>query len=445
MKRLAIATAKMLVEKVPACIGTRVSALPFRYRLGTSYDRIVSGISEFEILPAAEKEDVIFRHFSHLVHMAYEKIPFYKDFYREHGFTPRDLGSFGDISKVPIVKKENLQRWPLISRQQDGMSGRVMNTGGTSGQPLNLVQDNGAYQREWAHMHTIWRQLGYRSDQIKLTVRGRDIGPNPLKYNFTQNEFQVNAVCELDDLYDALRSILRKYKISYLHGYPSAIYELTSSLHHDDQDLLGALKLNLKGIFLGSEYPAPPYRKLISEVWDVPTLSWYGHTEMAVLAPERDEPYLYYPFQTYGYAEAEIIDGAHHLIGTTLHNQVGPLIRYDTGDLIEPVAFEGDVLRSFRIKEGRIGDFVTDLSGRRIALTALIFGRHHKLFEVAEFIQIRQKIPGEITVYITSRGDIPCPSDLFNSSDINMKIEFEIVQSPIRSKLGKTPLLLHNV
>ena len=166
---------------------------------------------------------------------------------------------------------------------------------------------------------------------------------------------------------------------------------------------------------------------------------------MAVLAREKSEPFVYYPFQSYGFTESVEIDGKQHLVGTTIHNKVGPLIRYDTGDLIEPISYKDGILESFKVAEGRIGEFVIDTNGRSIPLTALIFGRHHKLFEVADFVQVHQETPGDLIVIVTTqRDDINCDA-LFDAEGVNMNIEFKLVKQPYKTKSGKVSLLVKDI
>src|SRR5690606_8345135 len=138
---------------------------------------------------------------------------------------------------------------------------------------------------------------------------------------------------------------------------------------------------NLEGVFLGSEYPHAHYRNVIEEVFNVKTISWYGHTERAVLAYEKNEKFKYEPFNTYGFAEAVEIDcDNYQLIGTSYYNFAPPLIRYNTNDIISDVAIEDGILKSFRITKGREGEFVIDRNNKKINLTGLIFGRHHEIF-----------------------------------------------------------------
>lgn len=50
------------------------------------------------------------------------------------------------------------------------------------------------------------------------------------------------------------------------------------------------------------------------------------------------------------------------------------------------------------------GDFIEDRNGKKISLTALMFVRHHKAFDFADYIQINQFKPGKATLYITMKS-----------------------------------------
>lgn len=433
---------KKIASLLPPNIGVKLSKIPFPLRLGSAYKAYRNLISNYNNFSNYEKRADIFSSIRKSIYYAVETIPFYSQFYKQKGFDPISVHSFKSISEIPIITKEDLQKWPIEKRTISGKKGIITNTGGTSGQPLGLVLDVKAYAREWAHMHTIWDQLNYKTSSIKLTVRGMNLGSEPIKYNFIHNEFQINAYCDINHVFKNLKRIADKYTIEYLHGYPSGLHEFSKELYQSDADLFFKIKSKLKGVFLCSEYPAPIYRNTIEEYWEKPTLSWYGHTEMAVLAYEKYEPFVYHPFHTYGFVEAVKIDGRYHLVGTTYHNEIGPLIRYDTGDIIEPISYRDGLLESFKISEGRIGEFVTDSNGRKISLTALIFGRHHELFQTADFLQVKQDRPGEMTVFVTtSNGDID-PARLFDSSGINMNFKFEKITKPFKTKASKVPLLL---
>jgi phenylacetate-CoA ligase len=131
----------------------------------------------------------------------------------------------------------------------------------------------------------------------------------------------------------------------------------------------------------------------------------------------------------------------HRLVATSTHNFATPLIRYDTGDLIEPT-FKDGLLESFRIKEGRNSENVIDLNGRSISLTGLIFGRHHKAFDRSEHIQVRQLSPGNIEIIISSKDTSAKWPELFDFTNAFFEIKFSQIDTPIRTPSGKVQLLL---
>ncbi len=109
------------------------------------------------------------------------------------------------------------------------------------------------------------------------------------------------------------------------------------------------------------------------------------------------------------------------------------------------------------IKEGRSGDFIEDRNGKKISLTALMFVRHHKAFDFADYIQINQFKPGKATLYITmksylgrvgqtcspkmdTRFDSGFPASFFDLSNIAIDFDFKIISKPIRTAMGKLKL-----
>src|SRR5690606_13395056 len=97
----------------------------------------------------------------------------YRDFYRKGGFKPSSITSLLDWQEIPIVTKQDLQLIALNDRIISGRKGMKINTGGTSGQPLEFYLENRAFAREWAHMHYIWKAHGYDAKHLKLTFRGK--------------------------------------------------------------------------------------------------------------------------------------------------------------------------------------------------------------------------------------------------------------------------------
>lgn len=434
---------------MPEPVGRWLVRVPFSLRLGRTYGAAGHGIRLFETWSDHQRREHIFKSFQAIVHYAFGHNEFYRWFYGEHGFSPSALRAFDDIARVPIVTKADLRAWSL-SRRSSAIAGRFrVNTGGTSGEPLEFYLTRKSFAREWAHMHTAWRRLGYRQTDLKLTFRGmRFPGTRALKFRAVHNEFAVSAYHSQEAIAGELRQLLERRTVRFLHGYPSTISQFAAHCASAATDVRDILRSTLRGVLLGSEYPAASYRDRIERTFGVPCLSWYGHSEMAVFAYEKSQPFVYSPMHTYGYAEAiRQANGDHRLIGTSYDNHASPFIRYDTGDSVEPVT-AGGMLHTFKIASGRVGDFVVDRSGRQVSLTALIFGRHHSAFGKADFVQVRQSAPGRVTVVVvpTERsGRTPMDwASQFDFRGVDLDLDFELASHPHRTRSGKTPLLLRS-
>lgn len=365
---------------------------------------------------------------------AREKFPCYRQLYEQAGVIGLEIRTLTDIQKIPIIDKA----WARAHFQEFRGAYRL-NTGGSSGEPTAFWADKNCWAREWAHMHMIWEMLGYDYHDLKLAIRGRNLGAKPFVYNPIHNEYIINTYLSVKDYASQLEQLFEKRNVKWFHGYPSSIYQFileceggfgTEGTKH--------LFQNVKGLLLSSEFPLQYMKDKFNE-YGLKWISWYGHSEMCVLAYDRDCDNRYRPFATYGLAE--VVDG--HLIGTSFHNFDMPLIRYDTGDLVEATARTADgLVTEFAIREGRSGDFIEDKHGKKIPLTALIFGRHHQAFDVADYIQIGQNEPGKATLYITAKngsfdGEI---SDLFDLTNVDIDFEFKTIEKPIRTAMGKLKL-----
>jgi len=435
---------KTIGEKIPEPIGKLASSLPYSLRLGPAYLTMQREIRQFSGFSILQQQDWIFNHIKGVVNWASLNHSFYAEFYKKESFDASLLNIYSDIQNIPIVTRGDLQMVPLELRATHIKGRHLTNTGGSSGQPLVFYLDSQAFAREWAHMHYIWQQLGYKTTDLKLVFRGKNLGERPLVYNAVHNEYVVNAYCQHDQVCDALWKKMKSNRIRFLHGYPSAIFDFITYCLENRSDVIDELRKNLKGILYASEYPAPIYREPVEECLGVKSMSWYGHSEFSVLAYEV-EKYIYAPLHTYGYAEAIPSEEGHRLICTGYYNHVSPFIRYDTGDLIDPIENDG-VLKTFRIVKGRLGDFICDTDGKRISLTALIYGRHHPIFSKVKFLQIAQQEAGVAVIILTRREHNTFREDIVNSlMDLsNVKIKFDIifVNEPFRTKAGKVNLLV---
>ena len=429
---------------LPISIRHLVGELPQKNNpfLGRSYYNEKSRIGTFPNWNKEQQQEFVFQNIKHNVELAYSKIPLYRDLYKRNRFDPSFLKTFSDLQSIPPINKSDFLAYPIEQRCCKIEGALKVNTGGSSGHTLAFYRDeSGKKNHELIHMTTIWEKLGYKNGDLKLVLSGQSTVNNGMDFCFRSNSIRLDSYKGLDQMAPKLKKIAKLTPVRYLHGYPSTIYEFAMFCDAHDHELRDLLRESLKGAFLGSEYPHPLFRDRIENIFGIDTVNWYGHSEGAVLAYEKQEKFRFYPFQTYGFAE---ITHEGHLLASNYYDKATPFIRYDTEDYISEPEIENGFLVSFGIKEGRSGEFVTDNNGKKISLTGLIFGRHHKLFDYCSHIQIYQKEKGKaIILYVPKdRNSWFEPGPLFDNSNILMDFTFKRLNYPIKTSGGKLNLLI---
>lgn len=440
---------KKYFQAMPWWLGAMAARVPYGWRpgFGSMYRARQRQLLAYEEKGAEERRAFILQRVVAIAAFATANVPFYRDHFARHGFSVQDVRAFEDIENIPVVTKSQLQEWELERRSCERPGRYVQNTGGSSGEPLSFYITPDSISHEWAHMHHIWAKLGYRQRHLKFCFGGRDLGNDPVMYDGLRHHYAVSIYAPYAVVGAAMKGVLKRHRVAYVHGYPSALYDFACYCEEHDHELVELLARQLRGAFLGSEFPNPVYRDKIESVFGVDSVSWYGHTERSVLAWERHEKFVYEPFGTYGYAESAVDPdtGREKLIATSYYNYASPFIRYDTGDEIRVVRKQHGMLEAFAIEGGREGDYVLDATGKRISLTGLVFGRHHRVFEVAKFVQIFQDRPGEASILITPRCAVTREeaAAMFDASGVGIRFDYQIISEPIKTQSGKVVLKVH--
>ncbi len=421
-----------------------LSHIPAPLRIGPGYVRTKRLIRQSEAWSEAQTAAWLLPQLQKLLAHAVVNVPFYRWFYEQAQYEVSSLRTLDDWSRVPVVTKQDLQKHALEARCAKDAAGTLANTGGTSGTPLVFMLEAGATPVEWAHMHHIWSAHGYHVSQMKLRIGGTYFQHSaPFVYHPRHNEYIVNANRPMAEVAQAVLALSATKPFRWVHGYPSLVAEFAHEIAQQRNALAHRFVAHLRGVLLGSEFPAAVYREPIAAHLSSNIVSWYGHSEMALLARETTEG-TYQSLPTYGYTEAVASDDdlGQRLVCTSLHNQVHPFIRYDTGDRVVAVSHSVGSL-AFSIQEGRIGDFVEDRSGRKLSLTSIIFGRHHAAFNEVLHLQVRQDRPGYITLLVVPQAvptDVASLAAGFDFTGLDLLFDVQIVDSPIRTRAGKLKL-----
>ncbi len=244
------------------------------------------------------------------------------DFYKGRGQLP---------DQYPIIDKKvlmgNLERFINKNITFRNMGA----TSGTTGTPGKFYRDifSMAAEQYYQNRYFDWKgtykvifrgdrifDIHYRSDKIYKTI--------PMIREMYVSSFHINDNT-LKNLTQKLKTIKRKC----LWAYPSSAYALAEYCKRNH------ITLKFDMVALSSEVLMDYRKDLMEEVFQCSVKDWYGQSER-VAALVRCRYGHYHEPDHYSFVEyLPFQDNTYEIVGTTLHNKVMPIVRYNTHDLVE--------------------------------------------------------------------------------------------------------------
>lgn len=396
-----------------------------------------------------------------ILQYAGEHCPYYRDNFKQAGFTPSALDGFDTL---PLLDKSIIRghRNSLISDEIDSMDFRTMNTGGSTGEPLEFIVSPIAGMIDTVHQEFVYRiTMQYQPGDLIVAFDGSSVPAKSLdahKYwTATSNHDIPYGRLSYSSLYLRAETIpyyiqhIMETKPSIFRGYPSFINDIAQYILEKGI----SIPFQIKGVQLTAENAYDWQIENIRKAFNTEVFLQYGHSEVCVYGYTFDNTYEYCCSPFYGLTEVLGDDGIHvktgdvgEVVVTGFYNFAMPFIRYRTGDL---AVFNGDVDGVVRLGKivGRTQDFIITNKGEKVALTALIFGQHYRAFGNIQKWQLQQDIPGKVIVRIIKEKDFSEENEI----EIRTKFKdictvdtiFEYVDLIPLSPRGKFKFLIQNV
>jgi phenylacetate-CoA ligase len=293
---------------------------------------------------------------------------------------------------APLLSKSELKADPrrfVRPRRPGSLVRNTIQTSGTSGSPLTLVQSLGAVVREEGFVYRQLRWIGYRHGQRRAWIRGDIVCPEHPpdgRYwcrDYIGNMLLMSSYHLSNATIGAYIDALERFDPVVIHAYPSSIAALAGWLHASGRRYRGRA---LKGVMTSSETLDGAVRAAVEQAFSVPVFDWYGQAER-VAAIGTCEHGRYHVLTDYSAVEllepADAgLDASCELVGTSFNNAAMPLARYRTGDTVVPGGAEpcpcGRVFPTVKAVIGRQEKIITLPDGRIIARLDRIFQGHDR-------------------------------------------------------------------
>lgn len=373
--------------------------IPYEYRkLDREFWHFFNFLKVAEKRSAIEMKDYQFKKLKSLLVSVYAGSEFYKTKYDEANFHPEAFNSLEDIVKIPCLTKEEVRlNWKtIIKKEHDIRHLQKAVTSGTTGKSLTIVQDKKTESREWASICYQWTRVGYMPGDGRIEFRGIVAEDKDYEYIPDERVLRINIIKLSEKNLSAVLQKMKDSSFRFIHGYPSAVMKFS--------ELLVKQKINLdyiEGIMMASEAVIDWQLNVIDSAFGCPIIAHYGQAEKVALGAWKDS--RIYEFLS-PYSVVEVDPKTNEIIGTSLINDVMPLIRYRTGDL------------AFDIKENTIdsGLFprIGEISGRQEDITyrdngetippAIVTFPFKNLVHISN-AKIIQKEVGKVELYLEIR------------------------------------------
>jgi phenylacetate-CoA ligase len=352
--------------------------------------RLLAGSQELRHAAATER-------LRHVLGVAAGFVPYYKRSVRLSADELANEDPWQLLLHFPYLGKAQVMdcQREFLDERLDPSKLNYATSGGSTGQGIGVWRSKRLADIEKAFFTHAWARYGFSFDKARYLRIGADArrraheSPTRVAGNrLLLSPYHITARHKA-----AIVAAINRFQPAFVHAYPSSAAALAELLGP------GELALRVRAVLLASEPATEQQLALIGRLFDCPVSINYGLTERTNLAFASHYhgvtgPYRFEPL--YGVNQNREVGGRAEIVGTSLWNDVMPLIRYCTEDF---GAIGGAGVCP--LIEGREQDFLLDRSGNRIPGLSIVIDE--ATWDFVRLYQVRQRWPGAITICVVAR------------------------------------------
>lgn len=327
-------------------------------------------------LPEHELRQLSWTRFQALLHYAYTNVPYYRRALDTAGIHPSDITEPQHISRIPILRKADVQAAGHSIRPARLRRGAVpVDTSGSTGKHLSFLVEKVARSHFLAAQLRGLSWYGIQPGEPMARVWGVPFRLYPRLRERVKDRILNRlrlSVFDMDSM--GMRRFIqlcRVFRPSVLYGYASAVARLAQFVN--SEGLSDAVR-SLRVAATTSEVLYAHHRQAIHEAFAVPVANEYGCCEVGIIAYQCPEGALHIAVEN---VLVEVVrDGqpvqpgeSGTILVTGLLNRATPFIRYELGDIgaLEPNPCRcGRGLPTMSPVVGRTTDWVQTRDGQSI-------------------------------------------------------------------------------
>ena len=397
-----------------------------------------------------------------LIKHAYNNVQYYRELFRHEKLTPSDIKKIDDLNKIPITKKSTMKKnyssKEAFATNYRDFSPTVSRSSGSTGSPMALIRGQNAAVISEALMWRFYDWMKVERSDSEIMLWGRPFVSNWIQTRRKHFSRFLRGVTEFnsygwarDDYISCLRWI-KRIQPKIIRGYAAVVYILAKTAKEEGyKDIYPEAVTTTAQTLLG------PQREVIEHQFNTKVFDQYGGSESLIAACECEQHYGYHVIDEHIILELVENDGlppgVKKIVITDLDNYAQPFIRYENGDLGEPLdnwqCQCGRGLSMLKSIKGRTQDIILTEDDRYFTLepfTGILLN-----INGVDHFQIIQDSKRSITMKIVKNNSflekdlkfIKDNLDLLLDNSLNYSIEF-VGTIPI-SESGKNKILISKV
>jgi len=373
------------------------------------------GQSRFPYRPASAIERAQSKRVRQMVSHAHRTVPYYRETMARLGLLPHEFRNASDLSRLPVIEREQLQRDPEYFQSDSHRIGEVMESrsGGSTGAPRGVTWDTAAIFQNAAHAErersivakAVGRFVNYRESVI-TSLYGTEREIQELYANRailpSRSRVQYQHL-SLRDSPERNVALLNEFRPDVIRSYGSYLDRLFTHVH-----ATGAVFHRPKVVFYDADELPERARRLISDDFGICILSAYQAVEAFKIGFECELHtgiHLNADLYPVRLVDADLRDVAAgdsgEVVVSNLVNRATVLLNYRLGDVARMLTEGctcGRTLPLMSFIEGRTDDWLTLSSGEVVhpQIIRTVF-THEK--EITQY-QVVQRRRGHFTVAI---------------------------------------------
>lgn len=305
-------------------------------------------LKESQWFSSARLQELQWKKLEKLLVHAYMNVPYYRELLDRLSLEPQDIKSPADLSRIPLLKKQNIRDMAKKLKAQDrDRPCESIGTSGSTGIPLTILKDSAAMGY---YMSAVWRGRswwGWELGDRQLGLWGQPINEKQ-SLRRKLGLFAVNFAAHLGENCVVLSPFslnrqtvhecykrMRRFRPKVVFGYASSLHMLAQLFQEEDLD---GKSLGIQGIHSTAEMLYGYRRKLMESVFGCQVFNVYATNEVSVIAFQCPDGNMHITDEN---ILIEFIRDAQpvgrgepgSIVVTDLNNYSMPLIRYEIGDI----------------------------------------------------------------------------------------------------------------